>query len=250
MDKSFERLNTLAKIISASKYLEIGVGKGYTFTQVDVPYKVAVDPEFRFNINDHANQQTIFHEVTSDFFFSTLASEHGEFDLIFLDGLHTFEQTFRDFCASLRYSHANTIWLIDDTHPSSLLAANPNLRVTNLLRRLFRIKDNRWMGDVFKVIFTIHDFFPQYNYLTFPNHIQTVAWLETRKNFAPTWNSLEKISRFGYRSFLKFRDSHISFTEGPKIFESVKMSMSRSRSGRLSGYMAERRRASYEDNPS
>ncbi len=204
------------------------MGKGYTFTKVDVPYKVAVDPNFILNINDYANMQTIFHEVTSDLFFSELASRHGEFDLIYLDGLHTFEQTFRDFCASIKYSHAGTIWLIDDIYPSSMLAANPNFQVTTLIRKLFRIKDNRWMGDVFKVVFTIHDFFPQYSYATFPDYNQTVVWSETRKDFTPTWNSLGKISHFGYRSFQRFRDSHFSFMEGPKIFEAVKMSRKRS----------------------
>src|SRR4051812_7282923 len=107
----FERLNALAKIISASTYLEIGVAKGETFTRVDVPYKVGVDPKFRFNTSECSDENVIFYEVTSDLFFSELASEHGPFDLIFLDGLHTFKQTFQDFCASIRYSHANTVWL-------------------------------------------------------------------------------------------------------------------------------------------
>jgi len=223
-----ERLNALANIISASTYLEIGVAKGATFTQVVVPYKVGVDPKFQFSVHDHADQNTTFHEVKSDVFFATLASKHGEFDLIYLDGLHTFEQTFRDFCASIRHSHANTIWLIDDTHPSGWLAANRNDRVTRRLRKLFGIKDLRWMGDVFKVVFTIHDFFPQFSYATFPGHGQTVVWLATRKNFAPTWNSLEKISRLGYLDFLRFRDSHMSIMEAPKILETVKMSRIRS----------------------
>ena len=225
LTKRFQRLNALGNIISASTYLEIGVFQGTTFTKVDIPYKVGVDPKFQFNINDYANENTIFHEVTSDLFFSTLASKHSEFDLIYLDGLHTFEQTFRDFCASIRYSHSNTIWLIDDTHPSSWLAANPNGLLVRGLNKLFRTKDRRWMGDVFKVVFAIHDFFPQFSYATFPGHGQTVIWLETRKNFTPTWNSLEKISRFGYQDFLKFRDSHMFILEAPKILESVKMTV-------------------------
>ena len=141
LTKRFERLNALAEAISASKYLEIGINQGFTFTRINVPYKVAVDPQLRFDFHTYANKHTVFHEVTSDIFFSKFASIHGQFDLIFLDGLHTFDQTFRDFCASLKFSHSNTVWLIDDTFPSSLLAANPDSRITWWLRKLLKIKD-------------------------------------------------------------------------------------------------------------
>jgi Methyltransferase domain len=218
-------LNALAKITSASTYLEIGVAKGATFTRVTVPYKVGVDPKFQFDVHAQADPNTIFHEVTSDAFFTTLASAHGNFDLIYLDGLHTFAQTFRDFCASLRHAHAQTLWLLDDTHPSGWLAAHPDPGVTRRLHKLFRIRgEGRWMGDVYKVVFLIHDFFPQYTYATFPDHGQTVVWLETRQSFTPTWNSLERISRLGYRDFLRFRDSHLSIMEAPQILEAVEKS--------------------------
>jgi hypothetical protein len=220
-DTRFDRLNALAGINSTNKYLEIGVSKGVTFNQVDLPFKVAVDPKFRFKTQDYANQNTIFHEVTSDLFFSKLAPTYSEFDLIYLDGLHTFEQTFRDFCASLRYSHARTIWLIDDTHPIGKLAAIPDYEFVKKLRKVLHIKEVRWMGDVFKAIFAIHDFFPQFSYATFPGHGQTVIWQETRENFAPTWNSLEKISRLSYGDFLNFRDSHLSMMEPSQILESI-----------------------------
>ncbi|MDX1410758.1 MAG: class I SAM-dependent methyltransferase [Nitrospirales bacterium] len=228
LTKRFERLNALADLISASTYLEIGVAKGKTFMNISVPYKVGVDPHFKFNFHDHADQNTIFYEVTSDFFFSKLAPGHSEFDLIYLDGLHTFEQTFRDFCASIRYSHENTIWLIDDTCPNSWLAGQRNLRIAKKLRKSFGIKNQTWMGDVFKVVFAIHDFFPQFSYSTFSEHGQTAVWVATRKNFAPTWNSLAKISRLGYRDFLKFRDSHLLVVEDQEIFEAVEMSRIRS----------------------
>ena len=221
LTERFERLNALAQITSAATYLEIGVEKGETFKQVDIPYKVGVDPNFRFDVDALANERTIFHRVTSDVFFSTLARAHGTFDLIYLDGLHTFEQTFRDFCASLGFAHPKTIWLIDDTHPSDRLAANPDRRVTKVMRRLLRIRDGRWMGDVFKVVFAIHDYFPQFSYATFPDHGQTAVWPEARKDFAPAWASLGKIGRMGYGDFLRSRDSYLQITDSPKILDAV-----------------------------
>jgi len=219
LEERFQRLNALAKINSASKYLEIGVNDGTTFKRVDVSYKVAVDPKFRFNVQDYANEQTIFHEVTSDSFFSSHASKHGKFDLIYLDGLHTFEQTLRDFRASLEYSHQETIWLIDDTYPTGRLATLPSLLLVRIVRRLLGINDRRWMGDVFKVVFAIHDFFPQFSYATFPGHGQTVVWPIARDNVHATWNSLKKITRLGYEDFLQFRDSHLSVMEPSEILE-------------------------------
>lgn len=221
-----ERLNALAKTVSASKYLEIGVAHGTTFHQVDIGYKVAVDPKFQFEVEDYKKPDTFFYEVTSDEFFSKVAPEHGKFDLIFLDGLHTFNQTFRDFCASLHYAHENTIWLIDDTYPSSKFAAHPNFKAARRLRKLARSKDKAWMGDVFKVVCAIHDFFPQFSYATFPDDSQTAVWLETRKNFAPAWSTLERISRLHYKDFVQFKNSHMAIMESSKIVETITKSWS------------------------
>ena len=217
LELRFQRLNALAKINSASKYLEVGVCKG--------TFKVAVDPNFRFNTEEYANADTIFHEVTSDNFFIEIASNYESFDLIYLDGLHTFEQTFRDFCASLRYSHSNTIWLIDDTYPTNMFAADPDLSRTRRLQKLVENDSAAWMGDVFKVIFAIHDFFPQFNYATFPGHGQTVIWTETRQYFAPKWNSLETISRFKYDDFLEFRDSVLNIKPPSQIISAIEQAI-------------------------
>ncbi len=198
-----DRLNALAQLNNASTYLEIGVLHGNTFRGVDIPYKVAVDPHFRFDVDKYTDENTIFHSVTSDEFFAEHAQQHGKFDLIFLDGLHTFEQTFRDFCASLSFAHDKTIWVIDDTLPTGPLSAHPNHTLISAIRVLLRIKDRRWTGDVFKVVFAIRDFFPQFSYATFNRSGQTVVWLEPRQGFAPRWNSLSKIRRLGYRAFLK-----------------------------------------------
>ena len=223
-EERHERLNALARVIYASKYLEIGVAEGVTFLRVDVPYKVAVDPRFKLDTRAHAGPGTVFHEVTSDLFFSDLAAAHSSFDLIFLDGLHTFEQTFRDFRSSLKYSNTKTVWLIDDTDPTGALAACPSLTFTVWARRIFRIKDLDWMGDVFKVVFAIHDLFPELSYATFPGHGQTAVWREPRPDFEPTWGSVAEIARLGYRDFLRFRESHLSIQETPEILERVRQS--------------------------
>lgn len=216
---TFERLNKLAAIVNAKKYLEVGVQQGLTFNKVTVDYKVAVDPFFRFDYKKIGSEKCIFYEKTSDdFFINDIGVE--KFDLIFLDGLHTYDQTLRDFILSLTCSHDKTVWLIDDVAPTGYLSACPNSNFYKAARRL--VKQPSWMGDVFKVIYTIHDFFPQFNYATFPEHGQTVIWKETRKEFNPKWNSVRRISEMNYFDFKKYRNPYLKIMSEEQVFEIIK----------------------------
>jgi len=98
------RLNRLADAVGARSYLEIGVETGVTFDRVRVAERTAVDPIFLFDITQHASEDTIFAQTTSDEFFAGLPAAK-QYDLIFVDGLHTFEQTYRDLCNCLLHSH-------------------------------------------------------------------------------------------------------------------------------------------------
>ncbi|HET7247078.1 MAG TPA: class I SAM-dependent methyltransferase [Streptosporangiaceae bacterium] len=52
----------------------------------------------------HEDEVTIFAEMTSDEFFAGLPTGKT-YDLIFIDGLHTFEQAYRDLCNAIVHSH-------------------------------------------------------------------------------------------------------------------------------------------------
>lgn len=220
------RLNHIATILNASRYLEIGVSKGITFNNVDIVRKVAVDPVFRFDISEHSSGQREFHEVTSDHYFSSIASKDDIFDLIYLDGLHTFEQTFRDFCASLAHAHSRTVWVIDDTIPISLAAAEPDRQAFRALKSALKDARPHWMGDVYKVVFAIHDFFPQFSYASFrEGHGQTVVWRKARPSFSPALNSLEAISRSGYDQFLLLSHKLMNITQTERIYNEIEASL-------------------------
>ncbi|NES76927.1 MULTISPECIES: class I SAM-dependent methyltransferase [unclassified Okeania] len=217
-----DRLNKLATINQSSNYLEIGVAKGVTFNAINIKNKVAVDPKFQFKTKEYATENIVFLEVTSDEFFKNHAKGFESFDLIYIDGLHTFEQTFRDFCASVSLAHAKTIWLIDDTCPGSYAQAQPSLQNCVKLKRISQEKPGAWMGDVFKVVAAIHDFFPQFSFATFPDHGQTVVWNQWRKDFQPKWNSLETISRLEYLDFVELQGTLFKREPYEQIFESIK----------------------------
>lgn len=201
------RINAIAAGIDAKTYLEIGVYKGDTFMAVDIPQKEAVDPNFRFDYQSHASESVRFHAMPSDDYFVS-RNENKPFDIVFLDGLHTFEQTFRDFCNTLSSTHGGSVILLDDTIPSDVYSAYPNQQTAVRLRNQAGGAGNAWHGDVYKMIFAIHDFFPTLSYLTIGTmgNPQTLVWRESRKEFRPRFDSLEAISRMSWFDYKQNMD--------------------------------------------
>ena len=122
------RLNALAGSIGAATYLEVGVARGDTLrTNLrSRPHRCGPCLRIRY-VLEMADESTSLHEVTSDQFFQSLAPDKT-FDLVFLDGLHSFEQTYRDVCNVLLHSHPRTVVLIDDTKPRDVYSALPDSR--------------------------------------------------------------------------------------------------------------------------
>ena len=209
------RISYLSGLNNARKYLEIGVWSGSTFFPVKIPIKVAVDPRFVFNPADHKKDGTYFLEITSDEFFLKLdrrelsfdaetSPEKIKFDVIFIDGYHTFEQSFKDFENSLRYSHEKTLWLIDDTVPSDAYSALPDPAVSRYKRKLAGLERGDWHGDVFKTIFAIHDRYPEISYCTLMGaNPQTVLWRAPKSGRVPVFSSLTEIKKTTYYDMIR-----------------------------------------------
>ena len=197
---SIRRIHAISKLNNASTYLEIGVYMGDTFHPIDLPYKDAVDPSFKFDISLIANEQIRLFEMTSNQFFSSnLPKRH--YDIVFLDGMHVFAQIFRDFSSALTLSHSRTVFLIDDTIPCDVYSSLPNhQQAVKERKRANPAGNDAWHGDVFKIILAIHDFFPTLTFATIMNsgNPQTIVWHEPRKNFIPLIDDFEKISRANY----------------------------------------------------
>lgn len=202
------RLANFAKINGAKSYLEIGVSKGHTFLNVNFPLKHAVDPKFQLDVAANSSDSVRFFETTSDDFFINKADPNQKYDLMFLDGLHTFEQTFRDFCCSQAHAHDRTIWLIDDVHPNDIFSAHPNQRTTYRHRRRHGLAGKAWHGDVYKLVFAVNDFFPNLSFRTIVGggNPQTVIIRRQRTDFAPIYDNLEQISRMTFYDFVAHRD--------------------------------------------
>jgi hypothetical protein len=209
------RIDLLASINSAKSYIEIGVATGATFFPVKIPLKVAVDPCFQFNFAGYAaanraGENAQFFQMPSDKFFSMLkAGGHGlekwlPFDVIFIDGLHTFEQSLRDFENSLNYAHDNTLWLIDDTVPCDAYSALPNCEMANFKRKRAGLQVGPWHGDVYKTIFAIHDKYPEISYCTLVSgNPQTILWRSKGNSRPPVFGSMREIDKIDYFGMLQ-----------------------------------------------
>ena len=206
---SHERLNAVLERLPGSRYLEIGVALGTTFFHVDANHKVAVDPRFRFDPRERADHpHETYHPISSDDYFIQAFSSSEPFDLIFLDGLHTYPQTLRDFLSSMALAHPSTVWLIDDTVPTSAVAADPDLqRVRQVRAQLDQAEDQTWMGDVFKVVAFIDSFLPQFTCLTTEGHGQTFVLPIPRPEALPLFKSPEAIERLDYLDAVLLREN-------------------------------------------
>jgi hypothetical protein len=107
-------------------YLEIGCDKDQLFSKINLQNKTGVDPYSGGNIRQ-----------TSDDFFLT---NNKTFDLVFIDGLHTYDQVKRDILNSVKFLNDDGIILVHDCLPDTMAKqAVPRYKM-------------QWNGDVWKAI--------------------------------------------------------------------------------------------------
>ena len=121
-----EIINEIIKLKNFNDYLEIGCDQNELFSEIKIKNKIGVDPN---------NGGT--HRMTSDDFFS---QNKEKFDLVFIDGLHTYSQTLKDIRNSINILNNNGFILLHDCFPMSYYdQAVPRAQ-------------RKWNGDVWKTI--------------------------------------------------------------------------------------------------
>ncbi|WP_299153953.1 class I SAM-dependent methyltransferase [uncultured Tateyamaria sp.] len=221
--QSSRLLNRIADHFGFTDYLEVGVQLGITFKAIEVSYRDAVDPNFLFETPEFESDIVRFFPMTSDAYFSGPCDK--TYDLIFLDGLHTFEQCFRDLCAALQVLNDGGVIVIDDTVPGDFFSSLATQDLAIAAREEHGLKGSAWTGDVFKIIPVIHNFFPNLRYLTLhdpenpaykPN---TVLWRAKRNDFNPAEMSLTEVENLGYFDLSSIRElfKFVEYEEGLSI---------------------------------
>lgn len=195
-----EVVQALLDLYDRPRYLEVGVHSGETFHAVRAAEKVAVDPAFRFDVQaaGRADPTASFHPVPSDTYFLQRRPADPPFDVVFLDGLHTFEQTLRDLMNTVARTRPDSVIVIDDVLPSGPAAAIRDHDEFLRLHAAVPGTPDAWMGDVYRLVWFIAVFMPMWSYATVAeNHGQLVLWREPRSTTAPEM-TVEAVSRVTY----------------------------------------------------
>lgn len=124
-------INLAIQTTSAKTYLEIGCQRDVVFNALPVEYKIGVDPERGGN-----------RRMTSDKFF---IQNSDTFDVIFIDGLHEYNQVTRDLQNSLSVLNSGGIIILHDMLP---------LRYEETIVPMPSTA-KRWLGDVWKLAFDL-----------------------------------------------------------------------------------------------
>lgn len=120
--KRHEMIQSVIDRKRARHYLEIGVQSGDTFMHINAAKKMAVDPNFlipwtvklkwlRWNWSNLFNE---YYEIPNDQFFSENVKmlSSRRLDVVFVDGLHTYQQSLRDIENSLFYLQDDGVILL------------------------------------------------------------------------------------------------------------------------------------------
>jgi hypothetical protein len=132
-----ELIPLLIDKINAKSYLEIGLGDGEIFEEVNCLEKCGVDPQYNNHEYDKGTECEIkpTHQMTSDEFF---AQNKKTFDIIFIDGMHEALYAERDINNSIPCLNEGGYIICHDM--------NPLTKEAQIVPRT----QNYWNGDVWK----------------------------------------------------------------------------------------------------
>jgi hypothetical protein len=166
----YELINFLIKKYNFIDYLEIGYQQGINYNNINIKNKTSVDPSPLINItiNDintingvYVEKKNNLYLITSDLFFEKFTYKY---DIIFIDGLHTYEQVKRDFENSIKSLNPNGIIILHDMNPEDV---NVNGYIISGEERSKSFNEGgQWNGDCFKLAIDIYNGLYKYQYVT------------------------------------------------------------------------------------
>ena len=182
-------ITTATQKFEKCRYLEIGCDDNVCFKSIPVFDKVGIDPDSGGNIKD-----------TSDNFFK---NNENRFDVIFIDGLHIYEQCRKDVINSLKVLDKDGYIFLHDMTPRNWAEEN-----------IPRLENTLWTGDIWKVAIELSktkgvDFFVI-------NADHGVGLLKKKEENAVYHDDFESLKNLKFKDFLILNESinYISPEEG------------------------------------
>lgn len=158
------RVNWMLESSGSAAYLEVGLAAGKTFQAVRAIHRLGIDPTPSFDTANLPVGVQVF-SGTSDAFFEWLASS-ATFNVAYIDGLHTLEQTYRDLLSVLAHLVEDGSILMDDVVPRDDISAIESQSLSLDTRRYEGLSGTPWHGDVFRIVSLLCDHHPELEYRT------------------------------------------------------------------------------------
>lgn len=187
-------INNLIKKNDYKTYLEIGVNTpdqpGYNWDNIQIELKHGVDPAV----------DTTF-KMTSDEFFEKHIKM--KYDIIFVDGLHIFEQSYKDIINSLQWLNDDGTIVVHD--------CNPTKEITQRRERASDV----WHGDVWKAILKLRVENPNIEIFTVDTDEGCAVIRKGHQNLLPIQENKEGMYAFNF--FDKNRTNILNLISGDEF---------------------------------
>ena len=210
-----------------ANYLEIGVFNGHIFFKIKSKFKVAVDPEFRFEFLRKLgkillNPYNIFNKYyskTSDDFFRDEAKNlfaEKKIQLSLIDGMHEYAYVVRDVENTLNYLSDDGVIILHDCNPKTHAAG------VTFEEWAKRGSNDVWNGDVWKAIVHLRSLRSDINVFVLDCDqglgIVTKGKPENKLNY-----NLQEISQFKFEDFDANRKQWINLKPAEYAYEYFKL---------------------------
>ena len=176
----FDVINNIIKIKKYKNYLEIGCFENENFDKIYIESKTGVDPVSGGTVRD-----------TSDNFF---LKNQIFYDIIFIDGLHIYNQVRKDIANSLKFLKPNGIIILHDCLP---------LKIRD---QMVPRSHEHWNGDTWKALVEVRTFEKLDAYTILADNGLGVVFKRKNRNILNLFNTNFKKLKFKdyYDNFNKF----------------------------------------------
>ena len=162
--------------LDAKVYLEIGYFHGGNFVNIQCAVMYTCDPEprgtrkyLKHKLSNVGKCKTKLFAVTSDDFFRSQNSLLAKtpLDVVYVDGLHTFEQSLRDVINAFKFLSPGGVVFVDDCNPRDAAIAMPAISLDEAKEKVAQANENgritdkwsgEWCGDVWKTIAQLRNY--------------------------------------------------------------------------------------------
>ena len=189
-----EIVKNIIKLKQYKSYLEIGTFKDDLFSNIVCEDKIGVDPVSGGNVRK-----------TSDEFF---ADNTKKFDLIFIDGLHHYDQVKKDILNSISILESNGIILMHDCMPR------------DYYYQAVPISQFNWNGDTWKAFLEIRSNDNYDSYCCYAD--EGIGVILKRPNKNKLNLNIEKFKNFNFNFYVENYQKFLNLIEYEELIKIVK----------------------------